>query len=72
MTNYGTEVLRWEVNKLFFKEELKAEIVPEDHYGTIMFRIHFPDGTKTKDVYNKTWAKENAMKEAMKTIRIPG
>lgn len=61
----GRRELHWEGAALKKGGKEVARIDPEDHYGFIVWRIHFPDGTSSKDVYNKDRAKENAMSEVI-------
>ena len=58
----------FERNTMYLSGEKVAEIVPEDHYGTIMWRVTFPDKTKSKDVYNRDWAKEHAARESLRIL----
>ncbi len=57
----STNNLKWKENKLYLKDKLVAEIVPFIAQEG-MYRIKWPDGTKSNDFYNLTRAKDNAVK----------
>lgn len=67
MNVYGRSRFKWVRNSLWYKDEYLLAIV-EDQSNKGMFHIVWGDGSKSKDYYNKTRAKEHSMKLAMKQI----
>lgn len=60
MTVYGRKDLKWVKNSLWNKDNYILAIVP-DKNAKGMFWIKWPDGTQSKDYYNKTRAKNHAI-----------
>lgn len=67
MNVYGRSRFTWVKNSIWFKDQYILAIV-EDLETKGMFWIKWPDGTQSKDYYNKTRAREHAMKLAMHQV----
>lgn len=67
MNYYGSRRLSWSKNKLYLGKQVLFEVVPDStHKG--MFRIKWPDGVLSEDLYNLSHAKDNSVKLALKQL----
>lgn len=68
MNKYGREVLKWKKNKLYFQERGLAGISASGEHLD-MFYVVYPDGERSADIYNKTWAKQHATTITLMQLR---
>ncbi len=62
MRVYKRNDFTWKDNKLYLKDRLFFTLVPK------LFKIRWPDGVESEDIYNKTRAVEHAFLLALKEM----
>lgn len=62
-THYASSDFTWKKDKLYFND-LMIEVVPHESFPN-MFRLRWPDGILSKDFYNYTRARDNALKVSL-------
>lgn len=69
MRIYSKNETKWKENVLFYSGKPVMEVVQDETYQT-MWRIKYPDGVLSADMYNKTRAKDHCETEFLKTINL--
>jgi hypothetical protein len=66
MRIYARKELEWKKNRLMLGKEEICSVVPYKSkwsgLNTGMYKIKWPNGDLSKDYYNLSWAKENALR----------
>ena len=71
MNYYSRNRLIWKKNSLFYQDVKLAGLIPNKDFPGMYFVI-WPDGIRSKDCYNKTWAKQHCYTESLKMLNIEG
>jgi len=67
MKTYSRKDLKWKGYDLML-EDRKLSAIYEKDDNPFMFQVEFLDGVLSEDYYNKTRAKEHAMRIALKEL----